>query len=229
MTDTVLYSAPATCGRVSAIVLEEIGLPFETRVIRFVKGEHKSPAFKNKNPKGKVPALEIDGAVLTENVAIIRYLAARHPEKSIMPNASTLTEDAALTADLCFCSATLHPLVTRIRMPQFFAGAENAPAVWKAGCEAMCEYFQLVDDRLANGAWWYGETWSAMDAYLYWVFWRVEGAEFPVIEYPRFRDHARRMEARPAVQRAVEREKMMTEQLESEGLVFTPPGVSGKK
>lgn len=228
MTDTVLYSAPGTCGRVSAIVLEEIELPFETRVIRFLKGEHKSPGFKKKNPKGKVPALEIDGAVLTENVAIIRYLAARFPEKGLMPKARTLAEDAALTADLCFCSATLHPLVTRIRMPQFFAGPENAHAVWKAGCEAMREYFQLVEDRLAHGPWWYGETWSAMDAYVYWVFWRVEGAEFPVSEYPRFLAHARRMEERPAVRRAVEREMQMTAQLEAEGLVFTPPGVSGK-
>ncbi|WP_428409748.1 glutathione S-transferase family protein [Hyphococcus sp.] len=228
MTDIILYSAPGTCGRVSTIVLEEAGLAFETRVIRFLKGEHKSPAFKEKNPKGKVPALEIDGAVLTENVAIIRYLAARFPEKTLLPKTSTLAEDAEITADLCFCSATLHPLVTRIRMPQFFAGPENAQAVWKAGCDAMREYFQLVEQRLANRPWWYGETWSAMDAYLYWVFWRVEGAEFPVKEYPCFCDHAGRMEERPSVLRAVAREDEMTAQLEAEGLVFTPPGVSAK-
>ncbi|MAW80781.1 MAG: glutathione S-transferase [Parvularcula sp.] len=226
MTETILYSAPGTCGRVSAIVLEEAGVPFETRVIRFLKGEHKSPAFKEKNPKGKVPALEIDGAVLTENVAIIRYLAARFPEKALLPKTSTLAEDAEITADLCFCSATLHPLVTRIRMPQFFAGPENASVVKKMGCDAMREYFQLVEDRLAEGPWWYGDAWSAMDAYLYWVFWRVEGADFPVKDYPRFYDHARRMEQRPSVQRALEREDRMTAQLESEGLAFTPPRVS---
>lgn len=226
MTDTILYSAPGTCGRVSAIVLEEVGLSFETRVIRFLKGEHKSPAFKTKNPKGKVPALEIDGAVLTENVAIIRYLAARFPEKALLPKTSSLVEDAEITADLCFCSATLHPLVTRIRMPQLFAGPENASAVKKMGCDAMREYFQLVEDRLADRPWWYGETWSAMDAYLYWVFWRVKGAEFPVNDYPGFRDNARRMEERPSVQRAMEREDRMAAQLEAEGLAFTPPSVS---
>jgi glutathione S-transferase len=67
-----------------------------------------------------------------------------------------------------------------------------------------------------------------MDAYLYWVFWRVEGAEFPVKEYPCFCDHAGRMEERPSVLRAVAREDEMTAQLEAEGLVFTPPGVSAK-
>ena len=90
----------------------------------------------------------------------------------------------------------------------------------------MREYFQLVEDRLAEGPWWYGDAWSAMDAYLYWVFWRVEGADFPVKDYPRFYDHARRMEQRPSVQRALEREDRMTAQLESEGLAFTPPRVS---
>jgi len=226
VTETILYSAPGTCGRVSAIVLEEAGVPFETRVIRFLKGEHKSPDFKKKNPKGKVPALEIDGTVLTENVAIIRYLAARFPEKALLPTTSTLAEDAKITADLCFCSATLHPLVTRIRMPQFFAGPENASAVKKMGCDAMREYFQLIESRLADRTWWYGDVWSAMDAYLYWILWRVEGADFDVEEYPHFCDHARRMEQRPSVQRAIAREDQMTAQLEREGLAFTPARVS---
>jgi glutathione S-transferase len=42
MSETVLYAAPGTCARVPAIVLEEMGMAFETRVIRFLKGEHKS-------------------------------------------------------------------------------------------------------------------------------------------------------------------------------------------
>ena len=82
-----------------------------------MRGEHKAPEFKSRNPKGKVPALEIDGTVLTENVAILWYLHQRHPEARLLPATSTPLEDARNLADLCFCSATLHPLVTRIRMP----------------------------------------------------------------------------------------------------------------
>jgi glutathione S-transferase len=188
-----------------------------------MRGEHKSPQYKAHNPKGKVPALIIDGHTLTENVAIINYLAETRPEAGIMPNAATPYDKALLTADLCFCSSTLHPLVTRIRMPQLFAGPENMRAVWTAGCEAMKEYFGLVEARLANQPWWYGDRWSAMDAYLYWVFWRVNGAGFPTADFPSFSDHAARMEARPAVQRAIAREDEMTRQLEAEGLAFTPP------
>ncbi len=74
MSNIVLYMAPGSCARVSIIVLEELELEFETPVVRFMKGKHKSPEFKVKNPKGKVPALNYNGQALTENVAIITYL-----------------------------------------------------------------------------------------------------------------------------------------------------------
>lgn len=223
MTGIVLYSAPGACSRVPTIVLEEIGVPFESRVVRFMKGEHKSPEYKQYNPKGKVPTLIIDGEALTENVAIIIYLAKRFADAGIMPKAQSPMTEARQIADLCFCSATLHPIVTRIRMPQFFAGPDHATPVWTMGVAAMKEYLQLVETRLAAEPWWYGETWSAMDAYLYWVFWRVAGANFATADYPRFCNHAERMEQRPAVKRALERESKMNAQLEAEGLMFTPP------
>lgn len=226
MTDIQLYMAPGTCARVSAIALEEAGLEFKTQLIRFMKGEHKSPDYRKINPKGKVPALVIDGEVLTENVAIITYLNQRFPEAKLMPEALDLFARTKQLADLSFCSSTLHPIVTRIRMPQFFASNEAAKNVWEKGCEAMSEYFKLIDERLSKGPWWYGENWSVIDAYLYWIYWRVEGADFPVSDYANFQDHKSRMELRPAVQKALAREAEALAQLESEGLVFTPPKIN---
>ena len=225
MSNIKLYMAPGTCARVAAIALEEVGVDFETPLIRFMKGQHKSPEYKKVNPKGKVPALEIDGEALTENVAIISYLNERFPKAQLMPHASDIMAKARQLVDLSFCSATLHPIVTRIRMPQFFADAEAAKSVWEKGCEAMHEYFKLIDEHLSDQAWWYGENWSVMDAYLYWIFWRVEGADFPVNDYSNFKAHKVRMEGRDAVQRALNREAELAAQLEKEGLVFTPKPV----
>jgi glutathione S-transferase len=220
-----LYMAPYTCARVTAIALEEANVAFETRLIRFVRGEHKSPEYKRINPTGKVPALEIDGEVLVENVAILCYLDERFPAADLLPRAPTPAERAHRLADLCFCSSTLHPLVTRIRMPQLFAGPDNAVAVKRSGEAAMDEHFQRIEQRLADGTWWYGDRWSVIDAYLYWVFWRVEGADYDVSRYPRFTAHARAMEERPAVQRALAREQAAQEQLVAEGVAFVPPKV----
>ena len=64
---TSLHMAPFTCARVTMIALEEAGVAFDTQLVRFMRGEHKSPEFKQLNPTGKVPALVIDGTVLTES------------------------------------------------------------------------------------------------------------------------------------------------------------------
>lgn len=225
MSDIILFSAPGTCARVPCILLEELNLAFDIKVVRFIKAEHKSEDYKKYNPKGKVPALVVGQEALTENVAIINYLSEIYPGAGVMPAVSGAMEKARQTADLCFCSSTLHPLVTRIRMPGFFSSPESVRSVWSIACKAMNEYFQLIEDRLASRSWWYGDDWSAMDAYLYWVFWRVEGADFDTSLYPNYCDHAKRMEQRPAVQRAIAREAEMTKYLEEQGLLFTPPAL----
>ena len=225
MTDILLYIAPGSCSRVPLIALLEAGADFETTTVRFMAREHKSPAYGRINPKGKVPALVIDGEALTENVAILGHLNTLFPKAGLLPPVATPIDAARQIADLCFCSATLHPLVTRLRLPASFAAGDAAHTVWEMGCAAMREYFQLVEERLANAPWWYGDDWSAIDAYLHWVFWRVEGAGFPVGDYPRFADHARRLAGRPSFARATEIEAAATAMLEAEGLVFTPPSL----
>jgi len=226
MSDIILYMAPGTCARVPCILLEESGAVFETRVLRFMRGEHKSPDYRRINPRGKVPALQIDGANLAENVAIITYLVQRYPDAALMPHAPDALAMAQQLADVSYCASTLHPVVTRIRLPGFFAGEDAARSVWEKGCAAMDEHFQLINTRLADTPWWYGEQWSAMDAYLYWIFWRVSGAGYSVDDYPHYQAHSKRMEDRPAVQRALAREKAAEDILAGEGLLFTPPPVS---
>jgi glutathione S-transferase len=219
----VLYMAPGTCARVSAIVLEELELEFESRVIRFMKGEHKSTAYKLINPKGKVPTLIYNGQALTENVAIIVYLNQLHGQ--LLPKTDKALELAKQVADLCFCSSTLHPLVTRIRMPSFFAGESNAKTVQDIAFGAMDEFFHLIDKQLCGQQWWYEDEWSAVDAYLYWCFWRVQGAGYAVEKFPSYCAHAKRMEERPSVIRAVARDNDAVKILESEGLTFVPKKV----
>lgn len=216
--------APGTCARVPCIALEEAGAEFETVLVRFMRGEHKSAEFKKLNPKGKVPTLVVDGEPLTENVAIITYLNQRYPDAKLMPQPQDELDGARQLADLSFCSSTLHPIVTRIRMPHFFA-EEASRSVWQKGCDSMNEYFGLIDDRLKDQPWWYGDDWSVMDAYLYWIFWRCEGADYNVTPYPNYADHAARIKAWPATQRALAREAKAQAQLESEGLAFNPPSM----
>ena len=229
MTRPVLYMAPFTCARVTAIALLEAGVDFDVEPIRFMTGQHKSEAYRAVNPLGKVPALAIDGEVLTENVAILTYLAERFPEAGLLPEAPDAAARARTLADLAFCAATLHPLVTRIRLPAMIGGRDAAPVVKAMAETAMDEYFAVVEARLEAGPWWYGNRWSAMDGYLFWVFWRVAGAGYDTAAFPRFTDHARRIEQRPAVAKALAIEADVQRKLELEGTAFVPPTVEAEK
>ncbi|MCA0871513.1 glutathione S-transferase family protein [Seohaeicola saemankumensis] len=223
MSDLTLFAAPGTCARVPCIALEEAGADYTLRLVRFMKGEHRSPDFLALNPKGKVPTLLIGDQPLTENVAIARYLAARFPQARLLPTGDTPLEEAQITADLSFCAATLHPIVTRIRMPAFMVEGDTAQASVRAtAIAAMLPMAQVIADRVSGGRWWYGDDWSLVDAYLYWVWFRITGAGFPADDHPAWAAHAARMETRPAVQRALQREAEMQAQLETEGLVFRP-------
>ncbi|MDB5523079.1 MAG: maiA [Rhizobium sp.] len=67
------------------VALETIGLDYTTIPIHLLETEHKSQAYLAINPQGLVPALGIDGRLMTQSLAIIEYLAERHPDAGILP------------------------------------------------------------------------------------------------------------------------------------------------
>lgn len=215
----ILHFAPGTCARVPLIALEEIGTPFETRLVAFVAGEHRKPAFLTRNPAGKVPVLEVDGAVLTQNVAILMWLARRFPGAALLPIADDPMSEAQLLSRLAWFSADLHPIVTRIRMPHFFCDADGAPERVRAlGMEAMRFQLGALERDLSVDPWVLGERWSVLDAYLFWIWFRISGAGFETSAFPAISAHHARMASRPATQRALGREEAAQDDLRARGL-----------
>jgi len=81
---TVLYTHPMSRGRIVRWMLEEIGAPYETVIVDYGPSM-KAPAYLSVNPMGKVPALVLDGAVVTETAAILATLADAHPAAGLAP------------------------------------------------------------------------------------------------------------------------------------------------
>src|SRR5258708_39040368 len=123
-----LYYSPGACSMASHIGAEESGAPYEPKQILIAKGEQKTPDYLKINPRGKVPALKLDdGAVVTENTAILSYLAKRSPEKNLLP--TDAAADARCASVMACLSNTVHPAVTRIFRPGKFnedAAAQDA-------------------------------------------------------------------------------------------------------
>lgn len=217
MSELMLYFAPGSCSRVSLIALEETGQPFEARLIRFMKGEHRSPQYLSLNPKGKVPLLVVDGEPLSENVAILTFLARAYPHAKLLPFGSGAMQNAQILSLLAWCASGLHPIVTRIRLPQMFCDVpEGRDRVRAIALEAMAGNFALIESTLSRQPWMLGE-WSAVDAYVYWIWFRSTGSGLDGAPYPHFADHARRMESRASTQRVLEREARAERQLADEG------------
>lgn len=219
MMDITVHFAPNTCARVPMIALEEIGTPYKTELVAFVRGDHVSPRYLALNPKGKVPVLIVDGRPLTENVAILTWLADQFPEARLLPRHPNSFDSARVLADLAFCATTLHGLVTRLRIPQFFCDMPDAiPRVFEMAEQAMRPNFALIEARLAESLWWYGNQWSIVDAYINWIWFRVAGTDFDISSYPHFTRHDERHGERPAVQRALSRHVEAAEWLAEQGL-----------
>ncbi|MEG3179074.1 glutathione S-transferase family protein [Sphingomonas sp. LT1P40] len=218
-TELTLYYAPDTCARVSMIALEETGAPYRAQLISFVRGDHRAEAFLELQPQGRVPLLLVDGEPLVENVAILSWLHGRFPDAGLLPAAESDLAAARQLADLAWCASGLHPLVTRIRLPQFSCPVPEAqPAVRAAAMAAMAGQLRIAEARLNDGPWWYGERWSIVDAYLNWVWFRITGAGFDAGPFPRLADHDRRITARPSVARTLEIHATAARELADQGL-----------
>jgi glutathione S-transferase len=83
MTITLYDMHDSPHARKVRLLVAELGLPLETIARNPRKGETRSPDYLAKNPNGRVPVLEEDGFVLWESLAILRYLAAKRPERAL--------------------------------------------------------------------------------------------------------------------------------------------------
>jgi len=65
--------------------LQELGVDFEAISVNLAAGEHHRPEFLKLNPTGKIPVLVDGDFVLTESVAIVKYLAEKYPDRGLLP------------------------------------------------------------------------------------------------------------------------------------------------
>ncbi len=198
-----LYYTPGACSLSDHIVLEWIGQPYET--VRVSREERKSPAYLAINPAGAVPAFEQDGWVLTQNAAILNYLADRYPDSGLGGD-GTPRSRAEVNRWLAFANADVHPAFH----PLFGATSYlEDPALIESTKDAARKklrgLFERADAQLAGHEWIAGER-SIADPYLFvTIRWALaNGVDLSGLEnLRRFFDA---MLADPGVQRALQQE-----------------------
>jgi glutathione S-transferase len=149
-----LYDGPVSPNaRKVRLLAAELGLPLERKVLSFARGEMHGPAYRAINPNGSIPTLDDDGFVLWESAAILRHLAAKRPERGLVP---TDPKQSALLDQWLFWwtaqpEAALMRLAWERLVKPFLRQPGNDPSI-VADAEAVLDRFLPVLDRqLAGG------------------------------------------------------------------------------
>jgi len=143
------------------LTLEVKRLPYESKLLEFSKQEHKTPAYLQLNPRGKVPTLKDGDFVLYESIAIIAYLDRKYPPPPIF---GTTAEQTGLIWRLVLeCESYLLSAGDKVVRPLFFGkGLENLNEIQTA-VELIRRELKIVDERLADSNWLVGGEISAAD------------------------------------------------------------------
>jgi glutathione S-transferase len=201
-----LYFSPGACSLASHIGLEESGAPYEAKPILLAKQQQRTEAYQKINPRGKVPALSVDGKILVENTAILTYLARRFPEKKLMP--TDPAEEARGIATMCWFSSIVHPSYQHSMRPERFAEGEAAQAAVKeTGRKSFWANCQEIDSMFQGKEWIMGSEYTLVDPYaLVFYGWGVR-AGFPMKELSAYTAWQERMMKRPTVKKTVDAEQ----------------------
>jgi glutathione S-transferase len=197
-----LYYSPGACSLSPHIVLCEAGLPHSTvKVDLKAKKTETDADYTAVNPKGYVPALEMDdGAVLTEGPAIVQYLADKAPTSNLAPAAGSM-ERYRLQEWLTFIGTELHKQFSNLFNPNM---PDNIKAATK---EKIGGRFAYIEKKLGSQDYLMGKSFSVADAYLFTIMrW---AKKFEVALPATLEKYFDRVAARPKVQEALQAEGLL--------------------
>lgn len=202
-----LYFFPGACSLASHIVAREAGLDIELDKVDLADKQTASGKdFRTINPKGCVPALELDnGELLTEGPAIMQYLADRNPASGLAPAYDSIAR-YRLQEMLGFISTELHKRYSPLFNP------DSPESVRADSIAALQRQYGLLDKRLAGHEWLVGEHFTAADAYLFTATNWAGHVGVDLSAFPAVMAFQKRVAARPAVQAALVAEGLIPKQ-----------------
>jgi glutathione S-transferase len=193
-----LYFSPGACSLSPHIIAQEVGIPLTlVKVDTASKKLADGGDYWAVNPKGYVPAVELDnGELLTEGPTIVQYLADRKPDAKLLPPAGTM-ERYRVQEMLGYINSEIHKTYSPLFRPT------TTPELRKDREEYLRKRYGLVEKQLAKGPYLFGEQFTVADAYLFTVTNWANFVKLDLSEFPNLLAFQGRVAARPAVQAAL--------------------------
>lgn len=199
-----LFYASGACSLSPHIVAHEAGIELGLQKVDLkTKTIASEGDYLTINPKGYVPALQLDdGEILTEGPAIVQYLADRKPEKALAPAAGTLAR-YRLQEMLGFINSELHKTYSQLFRAE-------TPAEARAERQAyLRKRYAIVEKQLEGRPYLFGDSFTVADAYLFTVTNWAGTVKFDLSPLPNVVAFHARVGARPAVKAAMRAEGLI--------------------
>lgn len=200
-----LYTKPGACSLADHIALQWTGQPFDVQVV--TQEYIKSPEYLAKNPAGQVPLLEDGDFLLTQNAAILGYIADSYPQALLAGDGSPRQHAEAMRW-LAFCNADIHPQFGAL----FHSPAgldDQAKAVLQDAAKTKLRQLYAVADAQLAGKEWLAGFRSFADPYLFvttqWA--ALKGIQLD--DLPNLQAFIQRMRADAGVQQAMKTEGLI--------------------
>ena len=199
-----LYFAPGACSLSPHIVARELGIPLTLeRVDTKTKKLADGGDYYAINPKGYVPALELDdGSLLTEGPAIVQYLADQRPDAKLAPASGTI-ERYRVQETLGYINSEIHKSYSPLFNPSTSDEVKTERNAY------LKKRYALIEKQLATGPYLFGEQFTVADAYLFTVTNWARHVKLDLAEYTNLAAFQARVAARPAVQAAMADEGLL--------------------
>jgi glutathione S-transferase len=198
-----LYYLKGACSLATYISLIESGRKFEAFSLdRASRKTSDGKDFATLSPKGYVPVLVLDdGQVLTENVAVLAYVASLNPAAKLAPAPGSIGHYRVLEA-LAYVNSEIHKTVSALFRP-------DTPDGWKdIARENALKRVAYVEKILEKTPYLTGNDFTVADAYLYVVLSWFPHLGLDLTPFPKVRDFSQRVDARPSVKAAKQGEGM---------------------
>ncbi len=196
------FGAKGSCSLATHIALEEAGADYAFRKIDTAAGEQKTAEYLKINPKARVPALVTDHGVLTENVALLLYVAQTYPAAQLAPaDAFGLAKMNAFNAWL---ASTVH--VNHAHKLRGYRWSDDPAVIENLKIkvpQTMTDCAVLVETEYLTGPWVMGAQYTVADGYLYTIENWFEGDGVDMARFPKIMAHRAAMNGRAAVKRVL--------------------------
>jgi glutathione S-transferase len=199
-----LYYAAGACSLSPHIVALEAGIAVELiKVDNKAKRTASGEDFLHINPKGYVPALQLEsGELLTEGPAIVQYLADLKPESGLAP-ANGTTARYRLQEMLGYINSELHKSYSPLFKP------DTPDAVREERQAYLRKRYAFLEQRLSKHDWLIGDQFTAADAYLFTVTNWAQHVKLDLSDFPAIVAFQQRVASRPKVQSALQAEGLL--------------------